>query len=399
MKSKKIITLTKTLTLLAMAIIALVMITRVQVRADDGKTVRVSTAKQLKAAMKDPEIGVIILRTQAYLDLTIKQTEAAKNKILIIDTPQAKITNKAVFAEIQIDRAMYYQEKASGNSINVIGSFPTQGIEIAKKKKVESLTINIIGGSAKTDYKVRKGAKIKKVNFNVLDAVGEVENTYNSKDRQQTLKFKDEDGFTWNKTITFDKSGRITKAVTETDRYAGSFNFTYTYDKNGNCIKSIGYNDEGWRENPWTGKDEGYTMMSFSVIGSGYKEDCVYTYDKKGRLISEVHTGEEYEDDNPSPKKIDYKIEVTYDKKGRELTITETNNTAGYVSSNTFTYNSKGFAEKVILENNGEVLATTTYKYNEAGDMIETKYTDKSGTRTTVNTYDNLGNFIASDEL
>ena len=103
MKSKKIITLTKTLTLLAMAIIALVMITRVQVRADDGKTVRVSTAKQLKAAMKDPEIGVIILRTQAYLDLTIKQTEAAKNKILIIDTPQAKITNKAVFVEIQID--------------------------------------------------------------------------------------------------------------------------------------------------------------------------------------------------------------------------------------------------------------------------------------------------------
>ena len=52
----------KIMTVLAIMVIALVVAAKVPVHAEDGKTVRVSTLKQLKAAINSDDADIIIFR-------------------------------------------------------------------------------------------------------------------------------------------------------------------------------------------------------------------------------------------------------------------------------------------------------------------------------------------------
>ena len=389
----------KIMTVLAIMVIALVVAAKVPVHAEDGKTVRVSTLKQLKAAINSDDADIIIFRTQAHLNIIIKQMKAAKSKTLIIDAPQTEITNKAVFKEIQILSAKKVIEKVSANNIKITGEFPEEGLEIAAKKKLESLTIRISGESSSVNYIVRKGAKIKNINFDVQDADGDVESKYNSKKRQLTLKYKDVEGFTWEKTVKYDKYGRILKNSSVTDRYAGTFNYSYEHDTNGNIIKVEGTSDDGWLGYTETLTYDGNLLVSRNCkAGTYYYEDITYKYDENGILISEEHKGEEYEDDDINPILTDYTAEYTYDKKGRVSYCKETDRVYDCINTYAYTYNSKGFLEKFEAEFR-EYPYMFVYKYNKAGDLIENTYIGDNGTTwTTVYVYDSLGEFLYSKE-
>ena len=102
MERKTFKNLGKIIMALAVVICAVVIANGVRVHADNGETVRVTNAKELTAAMKNAEVGTIILRTQVYQTITIKANKASKNQFLIIDAPNTVITNKAVFANINI---------------------------------------------------------------------------------------------------------------------------------------------------------------------------------------------------------------------------------------------------------------------------------------------------------
>ena len=130
--------------LAALIMTTVIMVKGLEVHAEDGKTVRVSTAKEIKKAINNPDVGTIIFRTQAYIDVTIKANKDASSKFLIVDSPNANITNKAVFASIDIQSAKTFTESASGNKISLTGYFDDSlnGFTVSKNKKVESLTLN-----------------------------------------------------------------------------------------------------------------------------------------------------------------------------------------------------------------------------------------------------------------
>ena len=69
MKIRDIKKTCKILLMFAVVIIAMAFV-KVPVNADTGKTVRVSSAKQLKAAMKNSEVGTIIFRTEINANVT-----------------------------------------------------------------------------------------------------------------------------------------------------------------------------------------------------------------------------------------------------------------------------------------------------------------------------------------
>ena len=69
--------------------------------AAEGNTVRVATQKELKKALKDSSVETIILRTNTYDSITIS-SKKAKNKKLIVDAYNSKITNKAKFKSITL---------------------------------------------------------------------------------------------------------------------------------------------------------------------------------------------------------------------------------------------------------------------------------------------------------
>ena len=75
----------KTLLTLAIVLVAVNITCSVRIHADNGETVRVSSSKELKAAMNNTAVGTIIFRTQKYMTLTIKNNKAAAEKFLIID--------------------------------------------------------------------------------------------------------------------------------------------------------------------------------------------------------------------------------------------------------------------------------------------------------------------------
>ena len=93
MSKKTFRTFGKLFMALAVVLFAVIAINTIRVKADNGETVRVSTAKELKAAMKNAEVGTIIFRTKAYQTVTIKSDKAAKSKSLIIDAPNTSFTN------------------------------------------------------------------------------------------------------------------------------------------------------------------------------------------------------------------------------------------------------------------------------------------------------------------
>ena len=142
MSKKSLKTLGMLLVVVAIVSSVLIIYGNISVYADNGETVRVSTEKQLKAAIKNADVGTIIFRTNAYINVKIKADENAKSKSLVIDAPHVNFTNKAVFSDINIYSANKYIESVSGNRISLSDSHITDGFFVSKKKNNQFNQIN-----------------------------------------------------------------------------------------------------------------------------------------------------------------------------------------------------------------------------------------------------------------
>ena len=118
-------------------IMPLVLQETVDVKAASKKTVRVATEKQLKAALKDTKVGTIVLRTSSYKDITIKSGKTKKKKI-IIDAPNAIVTNTARFKNVEVIKANEYIEAVSGNTVKLSSDVYLQVAEGVSVKKLVS---------------------------------------------------------------------------------------------------------------------------------------------------------------------------------------------------------------------------------------------------------------------
>ena len=348
-----------------------------KVLADEGKSVRVSTAKQLKAALKNDEVNVILFKTEAYLsDVTIKSVKGSEKKKLIIDTPNISIINKAMFAEVIIENAKGYTESISGNIITLSDAYIPEGLIVAKNKQVESLVI-CDDYFSQPFYMLRKGAQVKSVTLRAYSKEKEIpfnESRYNAKKRQLTIDFVNSYGVELTTVINLDKYGRFTKIQCLGDEIAEfGCNDTYKYDKNGNVLSIKGNNDV---KNIYSGN-----MLKKREVENGYLE---YTYDKKGRIIEVNFRGEDSIDGNTYP--LSSKDSYVYDKAGRVVCYIHDDLESEYSFEEKNTYNSKGFLTATKTQSSGietdysdadckQYMSINEreykYKYNKAGDLTK----------------------------
>ncbi|MCR5769487.1 MAG: hypothetical protein K6G45_13550 [Lachnospiraceae bacterium] len=268
--------------------------TSVKAAADSGKTVTVTSAKELKAAIAKADVDTIILHTEKRgneAHITIKSSKAAKTKNLIIDAPYAVIVNKAVFADIDIKRVERYTEKVSGNNITYRGSQDNNFI-IAAKKKVNKLTLcNSDGYFYGSAYLLRKGAKINTVEFVYTGGKEPVTGSYDKAKRKSGLKFVNLYDCKCTMTIKLDKKGRITRSICKSDGYEFAYDCTYVYDTNGNIVKSSGSDYEGGFEKTCEYSKDGKLMKTHTDGMS--VSDTIYEYDKRGQLVTVRHNTED----------------------------------------------------------------------------------------------------------
>lgn len=384
MKKKYFKSLGMTVCTLVLVLFAVLMVSTVPAKADTGKTVRVSTVKELKSAMKKSGVGTIIFRTQANLTVKIPNIKKASGKELIIDAPNCEITNKTKFLNINILKAASYTEAVSGNQITLTGHFIA--LTVAKKKTVAELTIcDPALPEGNLEYTLRKGAKIKSLKLLYTQYEMPQWSEYDAKTRTVTHSYKNryeiDDTFIY----TLDKAGRVItteKPHLEFDSYA-----TFKYDKNGNLLTT-------------TCEDaRGLVVETF-------------TYDSKGRALTSVST----EDD-----KLVSKMTYTYDSKGH-LTGLVTESSDGYKTTSTYTYDSKGKLLSKISENDNHTYkyvlyydknslktkmesftdsrkdTTYEYEYNKRGDLLKESWISTANTKMVYGYYyDELGELIDRD--
>ena len=318
-----------------------------RVQAASGKTVTVSSAKKLKSAMKKSNVGTIIFKTDAFGTLTIKNVKTAGDKKLIIDAENTDVTNKAVFAEIEIKGAKSYTEAVSGNNINLTGYIDgdREGFCIAKKKTVESLKIYSDYFSS-PKYTLRKGAKIKALTLIYDKGSALVESSFNAAKRQLTLKFDNAYDCYQSYVIKLDKYGRETAIKCDSDGVEFYCDYTFKYDTNGNLTEWAGDSN----------MDPGLTKYTYSgdrlvkVESYGFAESVIeYEYDSKGNLLKSFNHVDDSIDGQPFVS--EHIEEYRYDDKGRviyekwEDYYSDGSNpelTRTYLREYEYTYDSKG---------------------------------------------------------
>lgn len=375
--------------LAALIMTTVIMVKGLEVHAEDGKTVRVSTAKEIKKAINNPDVGTIIFRTQAYIDVTIKANKDASSKFLIVDSPNANITNKAVFASIDIQSAKTFTESASGNKISLTGYFDDSlnGFTVSKNKKVESLTLNNFYYNP--GYKLRKGAKVKELTIVKLDKDDTpFMVTLNSKNKTGKISIIDYWDFEEKFSFTIDKNGRLTRVICDSENVENYFDYKYEYDKNGNLLSVTG-------EDNGNGGCDYFTYSGNKLVnkkvGVFSVANTQYEYDKKGRLVHEL-SNYEYTMDNITEYETS-DVDYEYDKKGRLTYYRFEYVESGYFYEYSYQYNSKGFLTKVYCNELG-ALSESTYEYNKAGDMLKFINVSEGYTDVIESKYDELGNII-----
>lgn len=367
----------KSILVLAVVTSVILIAGSIRVHAGEGKEVRVSTAKQLKAALKNDEVNIIHFKTEAYLsDVTIKSVKGSEKKKLIIDTPNISIINKALFAEVIVENAKGYTESVSGNVITLSDAYIPEGLIVAKNKQVESLVI-CDDYFSQPFYMLRKGAQVKSVTLRAYSKEKEIpvnESRYNAKKRQLTIDFVNSYGVELTTVINLDKYGRFTKIQCLGDEIAEfGCNDIYKYDKNGNILSIKGNNDV---KNIYSGN-----MLKKREVENGYLE---YTYDKKGRIIEVNFRGEDSIDGNTYP--LCSKDSYVYDKAGRVVCYKHDDLESEYSFEEKNTYNSKGFLTVTRTQSSGIETDYSDadckqymsiyereykYKYNKAGDLTK----------------------------
>ena len=376
----------------AVALAAVIICSGVGVHADNGDTVRVSTAKELKSAIKNANVGTIIFKTDAFLNVTIKADKKAKGKSLIIDAENSIITNKAVFADIDIRSAKQYTESVSGNNISLSDSYIPEGIIVSKKKKVKSFTVYSSQGIFWNNFTLRNGAKISAYELIFSGDEIPVKSSYNKSKKQVTIKCS-YDGCDRSYTIKLDKNGRITSLDCESNWPEADYNESYTYDSNGNLLKS--YGSENTSGNYSTEVTYSGNQRMKSVYKSEYESgEYTFTYDKKGNLVHEEYIGVGSIDG----ESFDFATvtDYEYDKNGRLTYERWEDSASGYFVETSYTYDSKGFQTEQIINSSGSE-SVYKFKFNKAGDMIEKTYSCEGYKETTTYEYDKLGNPIGEE--
>ncbi|MBR4343502.1 MAG: hypothetical protein IKP88_12510 [Lachnospiraceae bacterium] len=372
----------------------------VEVQAASKKTVRVATEKQLKTALKNLKVGTIVLRTGTYNTITIKSSKA-QNKKIIIDAPNAIITNTAKFKTVEIIDAKKYIEAVSGNSLKISVSGV---LEVAEGFKVKKLVMT----NVPIEYTVHKNASIK----NIIIADKNHKSTFDKKTRilffetvgewtSYSLDYygNEEDLITQEYPIYYaavlDKSGR-TILVSYTG-WACDYKYEYKYNDDGKCVELKQYNEE-------TGILEQTSYYEYDNSGNCVEEKMEhsyepysyaieYTYDKKGRIEKSVNSGKYYVENT----------EYSYDDKNR-LTSTDTTTVwfeGDSISSRkswsiSYIYDKNGFLQtKELLYPDEYFSYLYNYEYDKYGNMIhETEiYTNKGYETITEKRYeyDDLG--------
>ena len=373
----------------ALILTAVIIRGSIRVFADNGETVRVSTAKQLKAAIKRADVGTIIFRTEAYINVTIKADENAKTKSLIIDAPNVNFTNKAVFSDIKIRSAKKYIESVSGNRISIYDNDILDGFFVSKKKKVKKLTILNSYGEFRNNYTLRKGAKIEELELIYTGEFYPVKSSYDKSKRQLTIEgfYYDDDCIY---IIKLDKNGRMVSIDCESDSQESYYSELFSYDSNGNLVRIIGTDNmygKFTKEITYSGN------LEQKSIYKGEYESTVYisSYDENGRLAHREFTGE---DSSYGEILVYSSINVfEYDKNGRLIYDRWDSVEGDTFYETSYTYNSKGFLT-MLYDNSSGSVTVYEYKYNKAGSMIEFTQKFDGQKETQTYEYDELGDLI-----
>lgn len=373
----------------ALILTAVIIRGSIRVFADNGETVRVSTAKQLKAAIKRADVGTIIFRTEAYINVTIKADENAKTKSLIIDAPNVNFTNKAVFSDIKIRSAKKYIESVSGNRISIYDNDILDGFFVSKKKKVKKLTILNSYGEFRNNYTLRKGAKIEELELIYTGEFYPVKSSYDKSKRQLTIEgfYYDDDCIY---IIKLDKNGRMVSIDCESDSQETYYSELFSYDSNGNLIRIIGTDNmygKFTKEITYSGN------LEQKSIYKGEYESTVYisSYDENGRLAHREFTGE---DSSDGEILVYSSINVfEYDKNGRLIYDRWDSVEGDTFYETSYTYNSKGFLT-MLYDNSSGSVTVYEYKYNKAGSMIEFTQKFDGQNETQTYEYDEFGDLI-----
>lgn len=369
---KTLSVLTKFVVAIALVLITVIISGDIETRADSNNdsftTVRVTSNKQLKKALDDPSVDTIIFRTYKRTSLTIKANDNVKDKLIIIDAPNASIENKALFGEIHLVSVSSYVENVSGNYIGVLNPSGIRSFKVSKKKTVEAIffdTYSVFDQNLNC-YTLRKGAKVNNIWLNYVGE-GDVTDVYDKSKRVETFKYTDSEGNARSYKLKFDKRGRIISFISDATY---NFEYNYKYDKNGNIILIYGSDDDDGNFSFEKSYDGIYILKEYfesDVKKYGY----TYSYDDRGyKYPSEIITYEASEDEE-----ITFTTRYTYDSKGRIATKTDDYGDGNFYKTVT-DYNSKGFMVKetsYCCTADGEQAGESrivTYEYNKAGDMI-----------------------------
>ena len=126
-------------------------------------TVLVTSKKELIEHLNSNVVEKIVFSTDEAVSVSIPSSEYSSKKYLIINAPNATVTNAAGFTSISITAVKKYTEKASGNKIDVTAE--NSKIIVASKKKVAKLTID----ADKVDISANKKSVIKNLTVSHKD--------------------------------------------------------------------------------------------------------------------------------------------------------------------------------------------------------------------------------------
>ncbi|MDD6038363.1 MAG: hypothetical protein PUD20_06185, partial [bacterium] len=121
------------------------------------KTVTIKTQKQLEAALNDPKVTKIVIKTSKGTKFTIKDGAYGK-KDLVVSAPKATVNNYGDFKKIDIKDGKSVYDRGKGNNIVVR----------------DTNSLKLVAGKVSTDTKITvsaKGGKISIVNNGTVDAI------------------------------------------------------------------------------------------------------------------------------------------------------------------------------------------------------------------------------------
>lgn len=345
------------------------------------KTVRAATEKQLKAALKNPDVSTVVFRTVSYKDITIKSSKARKKKI-IIDAPNVAITNTARFKKVEVLRAKEYYEAVSGNTLKISADAYIHVAEGVTVKKLVFYTEPI-------DYNIQKNGSVK----SIVIADKNHKSTFDKETR--TLTF--ETVGTW---TSYDSDYYGTTENLVTEEYPKKY--TAVLDESGRVLRSsyTGWATEERSECKYDEDGNCIERKKYDVSSGDLELTSYYEYIYEGyRLIEEI-------DHSYEPQTVTYK--KVYDEDGR---LSETHDSSPYYSEDTeYTYDDNGLlicenTTKMWFSNDGRLESrkswTTTNTYDKNGFLsVWEKYLIDDHTKYTItNEYDKAHNLIRSTHV